>query len=134
MNLRYGQESVPNQISPQLIVDDYGLLSVWPIDCRIKPKPPINKKGRISVNEANKIFWLENSVMRLCVAFCPFFWMNITLGIMMESRKNPVVHVYPDWTSPVRWVMLCVTFHVYWAVIQCNEFVFRIVKRKMIAL
>lgn len=30
----------------------------------------------------------------------------------MESRKNHIVHVHPNGASPIRWVMLCVTFHI----------------------
>lgn len=35
-----------------------------------------------------------------------------TFGIVEECRKNPVIHVHPNWASPIRWVVLCVAFHV----------------------
>lgn len=42
--------------------------------------------------------------------------MVITFRIVIECRENHVVHVDPNWTSPVRWVMFSVALHVQRAV------------------
>ena len=38
---------------------------------------------------------------------------HITFGVMVERCKNSVIHVYPNCTSPIWSVMLCVVFHVH---------------------
>lgn len=39
-----------------------------------------------------------------------------TFWVMVKWGKNQVVHVHPNRTSPIRWVMLRVAFHIHWAV------------------
>lgn len=49
-----------------------------------------------------------------------FSIMASTFGVVVQWGKNQVVHIYPNWTSPIRCIMLCIVFHVQWAVAKAD--------------
>lgn len=97
---------IPNYIASQVLVYDSSSVSIWSIRCRNSAK-----QMELDIEEPFRKFSPPFVLIFLsCLSLSCF--MAITFRIVIECRENHVVHVDPNWTSPVRWVMFSVALHV----------------------